>query len=315
MRHSYHDSECLFLKFMFSNSTNIIMELSKTSFGPFDLFTIETGYFKLDGGAMFGVVPKTLWSRKIEPDEKNRIPMTERSLLIHSRNTDRIYLIDNGCGTKFDDKFVDIYQIDFSKYSLELSLEHHSYSPSDISDMIFTHLHFDHCGGTTYFNDNGELMHTFPEATYHISETQWDTANHPNVREQASFMKENIEPIADSNRLNLLKEGHEYEEGLTHVLMHGHSRGQQLIKISSGKETLVFAADLIPTTAHIPLPWVMGYDMCAVETLSEKAAFLNIASEEDWYLYMEHDYETEIVQVEKSGRKYQVKRELTLSEL
>src|SRR5690625_282962 len=161
------------------------MNLSTLSFGSFHLYTIETGRFRLDGGAMFGVVPKTLWSRGIDADDKNRIPMAMRCLLIASENSGRTYLIDNGCGTKFDQKFEDIYQLDHDHSSLQRSLAYHGFEPGDITDVIFSHLHFDHCGGTTFYDEQGNLNHTFPNANYHVTSKHLETATHPNAREKA----------------------------------------------------------------------------------------------------------------------------------
>ena len=217
--------------------------MSKSKFGAFNLYTIETGDFKLDGGAMFGVVPKTLWSRGIEADEKNRITMTMRCLLVESTKTGKLYLIDNGAGTKFNDKMMAIYDIDYSTKSLKKSLAHHGFSADQITDIIFTHLHFDHCGGTTYYSDSGEIEHTFKNAT-------------------------NINPIRSSERLNLVPDGHQYEDGLSTIIVNGHTIGQQLPLINDGQKSLLYSADLIPTHVHVPLPWVMGYDMYPTETLN-----------------------------------------------
>src|SRR5690606_9657282 len=175
------------------------MNLSKTTFGPFELYTIETGDFKLDGGAMFGVVPKTLWAKGIKADEYNRIQMTMRCLLIKSKQTGRIYLIDNGAGTKFNEKMADIYKLDYSTKNLEQSLNQQGFTVDDITDVVFTHLHFDHCGGTTYYDENENLAFTFPHAQYHVVKSHWETAINPNARERASFLPENIEPLKQSN--------------------------------------------------------------------------------------------------------------------
>lgn len=291
------------------------MSLTSTTFGNFNLYTIDTGEFKLDGGSMFGVVPKALWSKKIEPDDKNRIPMRGRCLLIESKQTDRVYLVDNGCGTKFDEKNQSIYGIDRRETSLESSLDFHGFSFSDVTDLVFTHLHFDHCGGSTYYDESGILQHAFPQSRYHVTRTHWKTANHPNVREKASFFKENIQPLGMSERLHLSGDKHRYEEGFTILTVHGHTRGQQLPVLESGDQTLIFAADLIPTAAHVPMPWIMGFDMCARETLEEKEYFLRRASEEGWLLYLEHDHATEMIRVEQKEGRYQVKEKLTLDEV
>lgn len=291
------------------------MELSDLSFGPFHLYTIETGRFRLDGGAMFGVVPKPLWSRKIDVDDKNRILMAMRCLLVTSENSDRVYLIDNGCGTKFDDKFESIYQLDQEHSSLLRSLEYHGFKPEDVTDVIFTHLHFDHCGGTTYYDNDGELKHRFPNASYHVTEKHLNTALHPNSREKASFLPDNIKPIAEWDKLHIVPEQHTYEEGLAAIPVNGHTISQQLPKITAEGKTIVFMADLLPTHVHIPLPWVMGYDMYPVKTLNEKEQILEQAIAEDWYLYMEHDAEEEVITAQKDGAKFAVQDSLTLGDV
>lgn len=291
------------------------MPLSKTTISHFELFTIETGDFMLDGGAMFGVVPKTLWSRGIAADEKNRIPMTMRCLLIRSKKTDRVYLIDNGAGTKFSEKMENIYQLDYRSKNLTASLEEHGFSASDITDMVFTHLHFDHCGGSSFYNDENELQLTFPEATHHVLKSHWDNATQPNAREKASFLPENIEPLARMAKLNLVEEGHIFEEGFSTIVANGHTVGQMLPRITGDGQTLVFTADLLPTHVHVPLPWVMGYDMYPAQTLSEKEEFLNTAAEEKWFLYLEHDIQAEVITIEKEGHKYKASEPMTLNSL
>lgn len=290
------------------------MGLSKTILGNFELYTIEAGDIKLDGGAMFGVVPKTLWSRGIEPDDKNRIPMTMRCLLIKSNSTGKVYLIDNGVGDKFNEKMMNIYQIDFSKRELHRSLKEQGFSADNITDIIFTHLHFDHCGGTSTFNESGELEHVFKNATYHVNERHWKNATEPNARETASFLPENITPLKETNRLNLVNDDHVYEEGLSCIIANGHTFGQQLPVIQGDGKTLVYCADLLPTHLHLPLPWVMGYDMQPLETLMEKDAFLKKAIADKWYLYLEHDLFEEIITVKFDGRKFSVDQKLTLNE-
>ncbi|MTI87064.1 MAG: MBL fold metallo-hydrolase [Balneolaceae bacterium] len=291
------------------------MSLSKTTLGPFELYTIETGDIKLDGGAMFGVVPKTLWSRGIPADEKNRIPMTMRCLLIKSNNTGKIYLVDNGAGTKFNEKMENIYQLDYSDKNIHKSLKTHGFSEEDISDIIFTHLHFDHCGGTTYYDEQGHIQFTFPNATYHVTKTHWKSATDPNAREKASFINDNIEPLSGSEVLHFVDGEHEYEPGLSTILANGHTIGQQLPKIEADGKTLIFVADLLPTHVHVPLPWVMGYDMYPVQTLTEKDAFLKQAAEKDWKLYLEHDVKHEVITITYDGRKFKVKDFLKLSDL
>ncbi|MFH5831650.1 MBL fold metallo-hydrolase [Halalkalibaculum sp. DA384] len=291
------------------------IDLSQVTTGPFTLYTIETGRFRLDGGAMFGVVPKTLWARQVEADDKNRIPMAMRSLLVHSEQTGKLYLIDNGIGTKFDEKYEAIYQVDHQHSNLLGSLSHHGFAPRDITDIIFTHLHFDHCGGTTFYDEQGVLQHTFPRARYHVTTSHWETARHPNAREKASFFDDNIKPIQESGRLTLVEDGHIYEEGLSSLVVNGHTLGQQLPVIKANQQTVVFAADLLPTASHVPLPWIMGYDMRPLRTLEEKEDILNRAAAEGWFFFMEHDSRNEVIQVDKKNEKFTARTGLTLDDL
>lgn len=291
------------------------MKLSHTRLGTFNLYSVETGRFRLDGGAMFGVVPKTLWSKQIKADDKNRIPMAMRCLLVTSEATGKVYLIDNGAGTKFNEKFKRIYQIDHSHSTLTGSLKQHGFGPEDITDVIFTHLHFDHCGGTTYADESGTIQHTFPNATYHVTGKHWKNATHPNAREKASFLKDNIEPIGRSGRLNLVDESHIYEKGLSAIPVNGHTIGQQLPVIQDDSKTVVFGGDLIPTHVHLPVPWVMGYDMYPVQTLKEKKDFLEEAADKQWNLFLEHDAQEEIIRIDEKDGKYIVSRRLSLSEI
>lgn len=291
--------------------------LTSVTLGAFNLYSIETGRFKLDGGSMFGVVPKTLWSKKIEPDSKNRITMAMRCLLIESRSSGRIYLVDNGTGNKFSEKFQKIYGIDHDHSNLIDSLKHHGFAPEDITDLILTHLHFDHCGGTTYYDEGGNLKHQFPNAQYHVTNRQLNNALQPNAREKASILSENVNPIAESIQLNTIKDDstHEYEPGLTNLIVDGHSVGQQLVKLEAEGTQIVFAADLLPTVAHIPMPWVMAFDMQPLATLSEKQHFFNKAVNENWFFFMEHDASHELITIKKEDSGFALDRNLTLEEL
>lgn len=289
--------------------------LSKTSFGDFELYTIHTGFFRLDGGAMFGVVPKTLWSKYITPDEKNRIPMCVRCLLVKSNVSGRIYLIDNGVGNKFDEKYSELYDLDYSEWNLDKALEFHGFSREDITDMVFTHLHFDHCGGSTNFDENGNATLQFPNAKFWVTKDQWVNATAPNAREKASYFPENLSPLAASGRMNLVDGAHEFETGFSTLIVNGHSLGQQLPYLENNGKRLVFCADLLPTYAHVPLPWVMGYDMQPLETLKEKQTFLEEASSKEWFLYLEHDAHFEIITVSYNGKKFSVDQKLSLSDL
>ncbi len=282
------------------------MVLSTCKLGPFNLYTIETGRFGLDGGAMFGVVPKPLWQRAIEPDEQNRIPLAMRCLLVESTRTGKCYLIDTGIGHKFNEKFENIYNIDHEHSDLINSLDFHGFSSSDITDVILTHLHFDHCGGTSYQADDQEPNLTFPEARHWITESQWETALQPNAREKASFLNENIDPLRQQSKLELVPSGYTFEDGLSTVVVNGHTIGQQLVKIEADGITLLFVADLVPTAAHVSLPWVMGYDMHPVQTLDEKMNILGKWCQNDHYLYLEHDAFNEVVTVENHGGRFSI---------
>ncbi len=305
-------------------SAGAIQDHRWVRFGSFELHWIETGDLWLDGGAMFGVVPKALWSRQLPPDAQNRIPMTMRCLLIRSLNTGRLYLVDNGAGNKFNEKMSSIYGLDYGPQDekrLETSLARASIQPSEITDLIFTHLHFDHCGGTTDWVD-GQLSHIFPNARYHVHRNHFRTATEPNPREQASFLPDNVGPITTaSDRLSLVPESQAHanqpvhEPGLEALVMNGHTLGQQLPKISCDDTHLVFVADLLPTAQHVPLVWVMGYDMFPTQTLKEKQAFLEQAAAEQWWLLMEHDRHHECIQVGNIDGRWKVVAASTLNDL
>jgi glyoxylase-like metal-dependent hydrolase (beta-lactamase superfamily II) len=283
--------------------------------GNLELYPIETGRFMLDGGAMFGVVPKTLWSRQIPSDDKNRIPMAMRCMVVKSSKTGKIYLIDNGSGHKFDDKMAKIYSLDYGHSDLVSSLSEIGLKPEDITDMVFSHLHFDHCGGTTNYDESGNLIEVFPNATYHVNKRHWITANNPNEREKASFFYENINPIKNSGKLNLTEDFHLFEEGFKTISMNGHTEGQQLPFFTDGDKTIVFAADLFPTHAHVPLPWVMGYDMAPVQTLKEKEEFLENAAKNRWFIFLEHDAEHEVITIKKENSRFCMDQSFKLSEI
>jgi glyoxylase-like metal-dependent hydrolase (beta-lactamase superfamily II) len=276
--------------------------------GHFSLFSINTGDFSLDGGAMFGVVPKTLWSKKIPADENNRIRMTMRCMLIKSEKTGRNYLIDTGLGYKYDEKFKKIYDVDDEGKDLITSLKNIGLSADDITDVIFTHLHFDHGGGAVAKNDSGELVMQFQNATHWITPEHWKAATEPNAREKASFLPENMNPLKTNPLLKFSDAGHVFEPGLDTIIMNGHTLGQQLPRVSDGTKTVVYAADLIPSAAHIPLAWVMGYDMFPLQTLTEKEVFLKQAVDENWTLFLEHDLDVMLIKVEYNGKHFSAKQ-------
>lgn len=251
------------------------------------LYTIDTGFFKLDGGAMFGVVPKVLWSKTNPPDENNLCSWAMRSLLIEDQN--RLILIDNGIGDKQDDKFLRHYYL-HGDCSLEKSLNKRGFSTDDITDVFLTHLHFDHCGGSVKWNrDRSSFKLSFKNARYWSNKQHWDWATSPNGREKASFLKENILPIQESGNLNFVEKEGELFENFSVMFVHGHTESQMIPHITYKGKTIVFMADLLPSTGHIPLPYIMGYDTRPLLTLGEKGKFLNKAATEEYILFLEHD--------------------------
>jgi glyoxylase-like metal-dependent hydrolase (beta-lactamase superfamily II) len=284
-------------------STNPQMPLPLTRIGPYAIFPIETGRFKLDGGAMFGVVPKTLWEKRIPADERNRITLAMRCLLLVGDA--KVILIDAGIGDKSDAKFAEIFGIDHEHSTLEGSLAQVGYAPEDVTDVILTHLHFDHCGGATR-RDGERIVATFPNATYHVQSEHWEWAMQPNVRERASFLKENFEPLATdaTARLNLLDGGGEFAEGIELIVVNGHTRAMQLVKVFDDQSVLLFAADLVPTAAHVPLPWVMAYDVEPLRTIEEKERILGEAADKGWLLFLEHDPTRGTTRVARDGTTF-----------
>lgn len=274
------------------------------------LHTIDTGFFKLDGGAMHGVVPKSLWSKKNVPDENNMCSWAMRCLLVEDGN--RLILIDNGLGTKQDAKFFGYYFL-HGDATLEKSLRAKGFDYSDITDVFLTHLHFDHCGGSISKKDD-KLFTTFPNATYWSNEQHWEWATKPNAREKASFLKENILPIKESGQLKFFKENDELIPGFKAWFTHGHTGAMMLPHIQCNGKTVVFLADLMPSSAHIPLPWIMAYDTRPLLTLSEKEQFLPKAADENYLLFFEHDYKTECCTIERTENNFRVKETFSLEQ-
>ena len=271
-----------------------------TRIGSYTLHTIETGRFKLDGGAMFGIIPKPLWEKKIPADDRNRITMNMRCLLLES--SDRLILIDNGLGDKYDDKFADIYAVDHEYAELHRSLQEAGFGAEDVTDVILTHLHFDHCGGSTRRTEGGDLEVVFENAEHHVQGDHWAWAEDSNPREKASFLPANMEPLAASGQLNLLDGEGELFPGVEVGTAFGHTKAQQIVKVSGDEGTLVYVADLLPTTAHLRPAWNMAYDIRPLETIDEKAEFLQDAVEGGWHLFFEHDPEVAVADVEQTER-------------
>ncbi len=254
--------------------------------GPYEIFTVHTGFVSLDGGAMFGVVPKVLWSKTNPADELNRIQLALRTLVIKGEG--RIIIVDAGVGTKMNEKLQKIYNVNHQKHDLEQGLAQKGIRFDQITDVIITHLHFDHVGGATFL-DNGQLKPTFPNAKYYVQGEQWYWANNPSEKDRASYMPENFKPIEEAGQLVELDGPKELFPGIEVLVMYGHTHGMQLPKISDGKTTLLYCADLIPTASHIPLPYIMAYDNNPMITLQEKKRLLPQAVKENWILVFEHD--------------------------
>lgn len=277
------------------------------------LFVVETGNLKLDGGAMFGVVPKVIWNRVYPADENNLCNWAMRCLLVV--DGDRKILIDNGIGNKQGERFLKHYHLN-GDASLEKSLNQLGYSTGDITDMVLTHLHFDHCGGSTRYNESGQKPElTFKNATYWISSAQWEWATHPNNREKASFLEENIIPIKESGQLRLVDKETEILQGFTLKLFNGHTDGQMIPHIAYKGKTVVFMADLLPSAAHIPMPYIMSYDTRPLITLTEKEKFFAEAVAGSYVLFFEHDLYHECCTLQKTEKGIVLDRTFRLAEL
>jgi len=277
-----------------------------------NLHIIHTGNFKLDGGAMFGVVPKSLWQRTNPADENNMCTWAMRCLLIEQG--DQAILIDNGIGNKQSEKFFSYYYL-HGDHSLQGSLHKAGFSEDDITDMFHTHLHFDHCGGGVQKDGDGFKL-TFPKARYWSNRDHWKWATEPNAREKASFLKENIQPIEESGHLFHVSEDKTSPfSNIDIITVDGHTDKQMLPVIRYKEHTIVFVADLLPSVGHIPLPYVMGYDTRPLLTLSEKESFLKEAADNNYILFLEHDPVNECCTVKYTDRGVRLDRTFALKEI
>jgi len=276
------------------------------------LFPVHISDFKLDGGAMFGVVPKILWQKKYPCDENNYCNWALRSLLFD--NGKQRIMVDNGYGDKQDEKFFSFVHL-HGGFGLEGALEKYGYKPEDITDMVISHLHYDHCGGGIKNNSTGTGFEmVFPNATYWVSKQQWEWALNPNKREAASYLEENILPMQESGQLKFIEDNIELYPGFNVRLYDGHTAGQIIPFISYQDKTVVYMADLIPSSAHVNLAWNMSYDVQPLITLKEKEQFLEEAYENDYILFFEHDAYNECCTIEKTKKGYRVKETFTLEE-
>ena len=279
------------------------------------LFTIDTEFFKLDGGAMFGVVPKSIWNKLNPADENNLCTWAMRCLLIQDQ--ERLILIDTGIGYKQEQKFLQHYYL-HGNNTLEKSLQKHGFLVEDITDVILTHLHFDHCGGAIKKVDN-EYSLTFPNATYWSNEMHWQWATYPNDREKASFLPENILPIKGSGKLQFIPFDENnvvaFTSNISIRFVFGHTKAMMLPQIKYKNKTIVYMADLLPAAAHIPLPYVMAYDMFPLTTLQEKQQFLEEALENDYILFFEHDPIIECCTLKRTDRGIRMSESFRLSDI
>lgn len=284
------------------------------------LYSINTGYFKLDGGAMFGVVPKTIWNKINPADENNLCSWALRCLLIE--DGDRLILVDNGNGDKQDAKFFSHYHL-HGNDTLEKSLAKYGFTKDDITDVFLTHLHFDHCGGSIK-REGDKLLPNFKNATFWSNKEHWEWAVNPNEREKASFLKENILPIQESGKLKFIEvtKGNEskpgevkFSENIFVRFVNGHTQAMMLPQVNYNGKTVVFMADLLPSAGHIPIPYIMAYDMQPLLSLQEKKSFLKEAIENDYILFFEHDKDHECCTLQQTERGIRPKEFFKLEEI
>jgi len=282
------------------------------------IYPIETGNFKLDGGAMFGVVPKSIWQRTNPADANNMISMSMRSMLIEDGN--RLILIDTGIGNKQSDKFFGYFHL-YGDFSLDTSLAKYGFHRDDITDVFLTHLHFDHCGGSIQWNNKRTAFEpAFKNAKFWSNKNHWQWATEPNPREKASFLSENINPMESSGQLEFVAlNGTDFIEnselGFDIFLPDGHTEKQMIPHINYKGKTIVFMADLLPTVGHIPLPYIMGYDTRPLLTMKEKESFLNKATTENYYLFLEHDAENELCTVKQTEKGVRLDKTYAFDEI
>ncbi len=266
--------------------------------GKYKLKTVVSGKIGLDGGAMFGIIPKPLWEKTNPADEQNRVTLATRNLLLIS--DDKKILIDSGMGNKWDDKSKNIYRID-PEISLEKSLELNGLKPDDLTDVILTHLHFDHTGGSTKI-ENDKIIPSFPNARYFVQKKNFEWGMNPSDRDRGSYIKENFEPLAKEGVLNFIDGEKDFDENISFKVINGHTIGQQMIKISDSSKTLLYCCDLIPFVSQIRIPYIMGYDIQPLVTVEEKKKYLKLAADKNWILYFGHDPDFALATVKHSEK-------------
>ncbi len=273
--------------------------------GPYQIHAIETGRFALDGGAMFGVVPKNLWNKTNPADDQNRITLAMRCLLL-IHDDGRKILIDNGLGHKYNEKFGAMYRVDHHTLTLEQSLSAVGLTPADITDAVLTHLHFDHAGGSTKWDAAGHAVPTFPNARYYVQKEHYEYSLTATEKDRASFLAPDFKPLVERHMLELVDDADTLFPNIRFFIAGGHSPAQQLPVVSDGSKTIFFCADLIPTTTHIAVPYVMAYDNQPLVTIEEKKQILARAFDERWILFFEHDPDTAMATVRRDEKGYRL---------
>lgn len=283
----------------------LFMTVGRHTLGDYELLTLSDGFFWLDGGAMFGTVPRALWEKRLPPDDANRIPLGMRPLIV--RTGTQTMIIDAGCGDKMDAKSAQIYKLD-RRYHLDHALAEAGVGPADIDIVLASHLHFDHVGGFTALDKNGALVPRFPRARYIAHRAEWHDATHPHERNRASYLQENFVPLKDAGVLTLVDDEAEILPGVRYRRSGGHTAHHQVVTIESGGRTAVFTADMYPTSVHVPDPWLMGYDLYPMDTLAFKRAFAPEAIAGEYLLFFEHDPAMAAGYLRESGGKRFVER-------
>lgn len=275
----------------------------KMKIGKYELYIVESGNFALDGGAMFGIIPKPLWEKTNPSDEVNRIKLSTRNLLLVSDN--KKILIDTGMGINWDEKSREIYKIDQENNSIDKSLKKLNLSKEELTDVILTHLHFDHTGGSL-IKDGDKFIPAFSNAKYYVQKQNYDWAMNPSDRDRGSYLKEKFHPLMKYGVLDLLSGLKNFDDEIEFIIVNGHTFGQQLLKISDSSTTIFYCADLFPTTSHIRIPYVMGYDIQPLETVREKKMLLPQIVEEEWKLFFEHDPFNALATIKKTDKGFTI---------
>jgi len=276
--------------------------------GKYELKVIETGVFGLDGGAMFGIIPKPLWSKFNPADEQNRVSLHARNLLLVSDS--RKILIDTGIGSDWDEKFIRNYRLDQSENTMSNSFNKHNIKTDEITDVLLTHLHFDHTGGSTYLKD-GKWIPTFPNAKYYVQKKHFEWALNPTDRDRGSFIQNRFLPLHEEGLLNFIDGEIQFDDEIELITINGHTSFQQMIKVHDSSNTVLYCGDLFPFTSHIPIPYVMSYDLRPIITVQEKKKILPLAIEQNWKLFFEHDPEVIMATVAESQGKFSIEQIFT----